>query len=159
MALWSFGSPLFMKAILDPSDPSAAAQLQIQDQLLWITLLTAAFTLTLAVLLLVSGLKLVRSQPDGIRWSNRYAWLSIATKMISLLLTVVYVLPITNRLMDEILRTSPGMPSGAADQMGGMMKTFTSVTSVVTPVIACLYPSLALYFLSRQAVKTWAAGR
>ena len=111
----------------------------------------------LAGLLLASGLMLVRSQPRGVTWSHRYAWTSIATKTISLVVTVAVVLPAMQRMMDEAMAFPPGMPAGAADKMTGIMKSFTAISTVATPLISCIYPALALFFLSRPAVKEWAA--
>jgi hypothetical protein len=156
-ALWGFASKWFTGLFLDAKDPTTAAQLRYQEELYWFTLVASGMALALAALLLVAGLKLVRQKPDGVAWSNRYAWTSIAFKMVTLVITVAYVLPLTNRMMEEIMSATPGMPAGAAGTMGGIMKGVTSVASVIGPVISCTYPALALYFLSRPPVKAWAS--
>ncbi|MEK7953812.1 hypothetical protein [Luteolibacter soli] len=138
------------------NDPVIVVQRKYMEDLWPVTVMHSTFTLGLAALLLVAGLKLVREKPDGIMWSNRYSWTSITAKIISLVVTVGYVLPLSNRMTGEILNTR-GMPAGSADMTTGMVKSMTSIASVASPVLSCLYPALALFFLSRPAVKAWAA--
>lgn len=154
--LWGFASKWVMGFFLDPKDPTAVAQLRYQEELHWFTLVASSMALALAALLLIAGMKLVRQQPDGVAWSHRYAWTSIAFKVVTLVITVAYVLPLTNRMMAEIMQSTPGMPAGAANTMSGIVKGVTSIASVIAPVISCTYPALALYFLSRPPVKAWA---
>ena len=133
-----------------------AAQTKYIEEMNWVSIMSGVFMLALAGLLLASGLMLVRSQPRGVTWSHRYAWASIATKLISLVVTVAVVLPAMQGMMDEAFALPSGMPAGAADTMTGIMKSFTAITTVATPLISCIYPALALYFLSRPQVKEWA---
>lgn len=134
------------------------AQMEMQTELRWVSLMTGIFMIGLAVLLLISGLKLVRSNPDGIPWSNRYAWTSIATKLVSMVVAIGWVVPKTKALMEQVM-TGSGMPAGPGQSvvsaMGGMM----SISGVISPLVSCTYPVLALYFLNRPAVKEWSASR
>ncbi len=156
MGLWSLVSPWLGRMIMPADMPGMAEQMKFQDQLLWVTLMTGAFMLVLAVLLLVSGLKLVRSRPDGVKWSHRYAWTSIGTKLVSLVVTVAWVLPLTQRMMENTVVAG----GGSADRgFLAAMKGAVAVSSTITPLLSCLYPALALYFLSRPAVKAWCAAR
>lgn len=154
---WGLFSMKFMSMMqgMSPNDPMVVAQRKFVEDLWPVTAMGSIFTLGLAALLLVSGLKLVRSIPDGVLWSNRYAWTSITTKAISLVVAVVYVLPLTNRMMGEMIGGTKGLPAGTDGMMTGMMKSVNSISTVAGPVIYCLYPVLALYFLSRPAVKAW----
>ena len=155
---WTLLSSLFSHMFLDPKTPGYQAQIKMQTELHWVSLMTGAFLIILAILLLISGLKLVRSQPDGIRWSNRYAWTSIATKMISLVVTIGWVLPLTQTAMREVMGSS-GLPGGAEKGVMTAMSSMVAVSSVLTPVLSCIYPVLALYFLNRADAKAWRAGR
>lgn len=156
--VWAFASNKVMSAF-QSADPSMVIQMKYAEEMWPVTVMSGIFALGLAALLLVSGLKLVRSQPDGVLWSNRYAWTSITTKVIGLVVAVVYVLPMTHRMMGELVGNTPGLPAGASGAMAGFMKSMTAVGTVIGPVISCIYPALALYFLSRPAVKAWAAGK
>lgn len=140
---------------INAKTPGHDAQLRYVDELHWVSVMGGVFMFALACLLLVAGLKLVRGRPDGVTWSHRYAWSSIATKIVSLVVTVVFVLPATQRMMGDIMETPAGMPAGTAETFTSIMKTVTSVITVASPLISCLYPILALYFLSRPRVKEW----
>jgi hypothetical protein len=159
--LWGFVSMKFLSMVQGaaPSDPAIVMQRKYMEDLWPVTVMSSTFMLGLAALLLVAGLKLVRSKPDGIMWSNRYSWTSITAKLISLVVALVYVLPLTNRMMGEIMGNTKGMPAGSAQMMSGVMKSVSSISTVVTPLLSCIYPLLALYFLSRPAVKAWAASK
>lgn len=159
--LWGFVSAKFMSMIqgMTPNDPTMVIQRKYIEELWPVTVMGSIFTLGLAALLLVSGLKLVRLQPDGVMWSNRYAWTSITTKAISLVVAVAYVLPLTNRMMGEVAGHTRGMSASSATVMTGAMKLVTTISTIATPILSCLYPALALFFLSRPAVKAWAGNR
>jgi hypothetical protein len=159
LALWGLLSKKVMSMIqeMSPADPSAVVQRKYLEELWPVTVMGSIFYLGLAALLLVAGVKLVRLKPDGVMWSNRYAWTSITTKAISLVVAVAYVLPLSNRMMGDIAGNTRGLPPGAAATMTGFLKSLNAISTVVGPVLACLYPLLALYFLSRPAVKAWVA--
>ncbi len=155
---WNLASPFFSGLFLDPKNPAYATQIKMQAELQWVTLMTGVFAITLAVLLLISGLKLVNSKPEGVKWSNRYAWTSIAMKIVSLAVSIGWVLPITQAMMREMMAPA-GLPGAAKDTMTSAMSGMAAVTSVLTPILSCIYPILALYFLSRPPVKAWRAAR
>ena len=138
-----------------PNPGQAEIQMQFSKDIWWVTLMNSIFALTLAGLLLTAGLKLVRSQKDGIKWSNRYAWTSIGMKLVMVIISVAFVLPMMNRMMGDVMASSPKMPAGTADTMSSMMRAMMSVVMVISPLISCLYPALALIFLSRPRVKEW----
>lgn len=89
-------------------NPAYEAQLRYVEEVHWVSVMTGVFMLVLAALLLVAGIKLVRSRPDGVAWSNRYAWTSIATKVISLVVTVAVLLPAMRRMIDGMVPLPPG---------------------------------------------------
>ncbi len=159
MSLWAFFSNRVNALFFDAGSPEMKAQAAYMNQLEWVSIMSGVFLAVLAGLLLHSGILLVRSRPDGVQWSHRYAWTSIGTKLFSLVITVAFVLPAMQRMMDDAMGMAPGMPPGAADQFAGMMKTMTAVSTVATPLISCIYPALALFFLSRPQVKEWAGLR
>lgn len=159
--IWGLVSIKFVAIfqVSTPADPMMVAQRKYMEDLWPVTVMQSIFSMGLAALLLVAGIKLVRAIHDGVMWSNRYAWTSITAKMISLVVTVAYVLPLTNRMMSEVFTNTKGMPAGTANMMTGVMKSMNSLASVASPVVACIYPLLALYFLSRPAVKDWVASK
>lgn len=155
---WNLLSPFLFHLFLDPRKPGYHAQIKMQTELRWVSLMTGSFLIGLAILLLISGLKLVRSQPDGVAWSNRYAWTSIATKAVSMVVTLLWVLPLTRTAMGEVMSDS-GLPGGMEKGMFSAMSSMVTVSSVLTPVFSCIYPVLALILLNRPEVKAWRARR
>jgi hypothetical protein len=157
--LWGLVSRMFFTAFqgMAASDPVMVAQRKYVEDLWPVTVMNSIFMLGLAGLLLTAGLKLVRAKTDGVMWSNRYAWTSITAKAISLVVTVSYVLPLSNRMTGEIFNQTRGMPAGSAQMAASWMKSMTAVMTVLTPVLSCIYPALALFFLGRPAVKAWVA--
>jgi hypothetical protein len=162
MATWSVFSSQINQLFPQSNDPTQQLSLKYQAEFQWLSIMSGCFMLILAAMLITSGLKLVRSQPDGVKWSHRYAWTSIATKLITLVLNLIYILPVTNQMMEEIIRStpsSPGMPSGMEATMQTIMKGSVGIGIVGGGIIALTYPVLALFFLSRPAVKEWVAAR
>jgi hypothetical protein len=153
--IWSLFAKQTNTLFMNPGTPGYEAQLRYMDEVLWVSVMTGVFLLVLAGMLLVAGLKLVRSRPDGVAWSHRYAWTSIATKMISLVIAVAVLLPAIQRMTGEMMPPPSNMPPGSAETMTRMMNVFISVGTTAGPIISCLYPALALYFLSRPRVKEW----
>lgn len=155
--IWSLLAKQTSSIFIRPGTPGYDAQLRYMDEVHWVSVMTGLFMLMLAVLLLVAGLKLVRSRPDGVAWSHRYAWTSIATKAISLVVTVAVLLPAIQRMTGEMMPPPAGMPPGSAESMASIMKIVISISTTAGPIVSCLYPALALYFLSRPNVKEWVA--
>jgi hypothetical protein len=153
--LWSLFAKQTNSMFVSPGAPGYEAQMRYMDEVLWVSIMTGIFMLVLAGLLLVAGVKLVRSRPDGVTWSHRYAWTSIATKAISLVIAVAVLLPAIQRMTGEMMPPPAGMPPGSAEAMTRTMNLFISISTTVTPIVSCLYPALALYFLSRRQVKEW----
>lgn len=142
---------------INSRSPGYEAQLRYTEEVEWVSILTGVFIMMLAGLLTVAGIKLVRSQPDGVAWSHRYAWTSIATKLISLVITVAVLLPAMHRMIGGLMPPPSGMPPASAAAFSNMMQTVMSVSVVAGPILSCIYPGLALFFLSRPQVKEWVA--
>lgn len=96
----------------------------------------------------MAGVKLVKGKRDALKFSNGYAWLSIASKIINLVVSFVYILPKTDVLMPAPAPGSPGMPASG-------METIMIATFIATFVVGIIYPILSLVLLNRPGVKTW----
>lgn len=155
--IWCFFADQMNSIFIDPKSPGYDAQLRYTEEVEWVSILTGVFILMLAGMQIVAGIKLVRSRPDGVAWSNRYAWASIATKLISLVISVAVLLPAMHRMMGGMMPPPSGMPPASAAAFSNMMQTVMSVSVVAGPIISCIYPALALFFLSRPQVREWAA--
>ncbi|WP_035604350.1 hypothetical protein [Haloferula sp. BvORR071] len=145
--------PLF----IPHTHPTYQAQLQFQAETRWATMFGLLVNLSLTGLLLAAGIKLAKSQPDGVKWSARYSWTSIATKLVLMAVGAIWILPATRKLMHASfnVHARPGSPGSNA--MLPFVDLMASASVVISPLISCVYPALALYFLSRPMVKAWRA--
>ena len=158
MGVWGLVAPFISDKFVRAGTPGYQAQISYQHEMRWATWMNTSFTLIVTALLVIAGLKLVRSQPDGVKWSNRYAWTSIITKLLSLVITVSWILPATQRMMGETMK-STGLHGKQEETMMTVMKGFMAAGTIAGPLVMCIYPGLALYLLSRPAVKEWRAAR
>lgn len=134
----------------------------MQDELQVPTMVGLVVSLVVTTLIIRAGLKLVRNRKDAVQASSLYSYASIGGKVISLILTVTYTIPVLNRYFDELTEkmvAAGGAGSGAssAESIMNMTKSLTSVSGIVMPVLMCLYPVLALVFLKKKSVKDYLA--
>jgi hypothetical protein len=156
-------APLFTRAMLEGFSRSAPAEqratfeasMAMQEKTGWVGVLSGVFMLILAVMLLTSGIKLLRRRANGLAWSNVYAWTSISTKLISLVLTALYILPAQREMMQIQFQNMPG---GAPSGLGAAGQTFGTAAGIFTLVcivLGCTYPILSLCLLNKPEVKSW----
>lgn len=138
-----------------PKTPELAAQAQIQaemqEKMMPATIITLILTLVITALILVAGIKLLKKRRDGLKWSNRYAWTSIAGKVVNLVLAFVYTIPMMKEMTVAMSRGAGGMP--------GAVGTTLAVTTVLSVVVMCAYPILSLILLNRPSTKAWFAAQ
>jgi hypothetical protein len=127
-----------------------AMEAQMQDQMRVATVVALVIALVLAVLILIAGIKLLQKRGSGLRWSNRYAWASLAGKAITLVLTFVYTIPAMREMAGD-----PALPAAAQS----MIQTSIAVGMVVGVIFTCIYPILTLILLNRPKTKEWFANR
>lgn len=140
---------------LMPKNPAMAAQAELQaemqQKIMPASVITTVVTLILAVLLLIAGIKLLKKRKNALKWSNRYAWTSLAGKAVNLVLAFTYTIPMTKEMMAAMSPATPGMPGA----VGGVMV----VTTILGILVMCTYPILTLTLLNRPNVKEWFAAQ
>jgi|GEM_PF-1368717 len=156
MVIVTIGSVFMNSAIagLQGTEVDQIVMLEAQQATLWPNLLSAAFVAILVFLLIVAGIKLLRGRRNALRWSNSYAVTSIITKLISLVVTILVVVPATRRMMDSMIPES-GSSGGPEPMMMKLMGTGITVATIASGLIACTYPLLVLFMLNRKAIKDW----
>ena len=149
----STGNP-FLK--LFPKTPAMAAQMQMQaemqEKMMPATILSVVLTLIIATLMLIAGIKLLKKRRDGLKWSNRYAWTSLAGKAGNLVIAFAITLPVMREVQGSIAPSTPGLPPGALD-------TITTVSTLFGIIVMCTYPILSLILLNRPDTKSWFAAQ
>lgn len=155
--LWGLLSPLIsgrMVGLGMPSSPETDkivnAQVAYMSEIQWVGVLGGVFTLVLAAMLIVSGIKLLKRQKAGLQWSNRYAWTSIGTKVVNLVVAFLVVVPASNRMVEGMMGELPGGSGGA---MGSWLGAATAIGAIVGGVVVFVYPILTLVMLNRKPVK------
>jgi len=127
-----------------------AMEAQMQDQMRVVTVLGLVMALVLSILILIAGIKLLQKRRGGLVWSNRYAWTSLAAKVVTLVLTFLYTIPAMREMAVD-----PALPAAAQS----IMRTSMVVGAVLGVVGTCIYPILSLILLNRPKTKEWFANR
>lgn len=153
--IWSIVGVFFSSAMSGvgmPQGPQRDSMIEVQKEYMaevgWVSVMTGVFMLILAGLLLISGPKLWKKKAAGLRWSNRYAWTSIATKVVSLVVGLLVVMPASHRMTEALVKNMPG----SSDAMAGIMSVSSSLGVLLGPIIGLVYPILALVMLNRPSV-------
>lgn len=145
------GNPFLMML---PKTPELAKQMEIQNQMqekmLPATVISTAFTLIIAALMLIAGIKLLKKRASGLKWSNRYAWASLAGKVLNLILAFAFTFPVMQGMTE-------GMPGGAASP--GISGSIMVASTLAVTLATCIYPILTLILLNRPNTKAWFAAQ
>lgn len=149
MILWTLyvsfvGNP-FMR--LAGNTPQAQMQADLEREMMGYALVSTAVLALITVLILIAGILLLKGRKSALKYSNAYAWLSIGTKIINLLVYFLYVQPMTEDVMNS-----------HTYGMAGVQTTIIVVT-LISMLASMIYPSLTLVFLNRPKVKTWFANQ
>lgn len=138
------------------SGPSGANQemtmMSYMSELQVYTYSAIAFSFILAAMLIIAGIGLLKGREKGRVMSIRYAWTSMGMKLITLIFTIVVVMPATKRMTETMYS---GMPGGVSNTMGSIMQ-YSQVFGIL---ISFAYPILVLVMMKGEKVKEYLAGR
>jgi hypothetical protein len=158
MALWGLfialaGNP-FLKLTHSMPEMKAQyeAQMAMQEKLNPYSIATSVLSLLVAIPMVIAGIKMLKRQKSGLKWSNRYAIFSLAAKVITLILALTFVVPAMQEMTGEIMGEAK-IPKAASGIIGASMAGGTIIGVVMT----CIYPVLSLIILNRPATKAWFA--
>lgn len=124
-------------------------QAAMQAKMLPLTIIGSAITLIVAILMIIAGIRLLKKRKSGLTWSNRYAWTSLGTKVINMILAFVFTVPIMKETMGSTLE--------GAGSLSGMAEGIMIGSMVVGALISAIYPTLTLILLNRPKTKAWFA--
>lgn len=152
MLVWSliviiFGNP-FLK--LSGSSPEMDMQAKLQADMIGFTIAATGIYFVVTALIVIAGILLLKGRKSALKWSNGYAWSSIAYKLFSLAYTLLVVIPMTQ----EMMTTTPG-----SHALTGGVESIMIGTILVSFLIPLIYPVLSLILLNRPNVKTWLANQ
>lgn len=163
MNSFSLLSTIFFKSIAsnlsnpggvsNPSVPNQeAVMMNYMSEMATYTYLAIAMNAVLIVMLIIAGIGLLKVREKGRVMSVRYAWTSLAMKLVIVIYTIVAVIPATKRYTDTIYQ---GMPAGLGNTMGSMMQ----YGQILTILFYCIYPIFVLVVMRGQKVRGFLAGR
>ncbi|MES2980692.1 MAG: hypothetical protein V4727_00130 [Verrucomicrobiota bacterium] len=127
--------------------PEMQVQAKLETDMVGFTIAGTALHFVVTVLIIIAGILLLKGRKSARKWSNYYAWSSIATKIYSLIFTLIVVVPMTQEMMK-------GTTSGAAAMKGGFEAIMIG-SMLVGLLLPLIYPVLSLILLNRPYVKTW----
>jgi hypothetical protein len=137
-----------------PKTPEAAAQMEqqaaMQKEMMPATVIAIILSVATTYLILRAGILMLKRRRDGLKWSNRYAWVSLVGKVFGAVVAVLYTFP----MVQETMASTPG-----AKTMPAAMESVMIGSMVVGVLIPFLYPILTLVLLNRPATKEWFANR
>lgn len=133
-----------------------ARMMEIQKQIEQDTMVYSAVGTVMSVivtaLILTAGIQLLQKRKTALMWSNWYAYASIGTKAVNLIFTMMIIVPMTQKMMQEIAGAGAGSLPGA---MGGIM--YASMIGGF--LVSIIYPVLTLALLNRPHIKQWFANQ
>ncbi len=113
------------------------------------------FSLILIVMLFMAGLALLKAKDRGRILSIRYAWTSIVMKVITLICSIIWVVPITKRMTEQIYQEAGAMPAGFTS----IMSNVAAYGGLISICFTFVYPIVVLVMMRDVKVKNYLAGR
>lgn len=113
------------------------------------------FSLILIVMLFMAGLALLKAKERGRILSIRYAWTSIVMKVITLIFSIIWVVPITKRMTEQIYQEADAMSAGFTS----IMSNVAAYGGLISICFTFVYPILVLVMMRDVKVKNYLAGR
>jgi hypothetical protein len=132
------------------NSPQQEIQSHLESELLPYSIIGAVLNCILTFLIIRAGILLLKKRKAALKWSNAYAYTSIIIKVLNLILTLTYILPMTQQIMNTSMPSSPGAGTLA---VGSIM----FVSTIFGFLFSLVYPVLTLILLNRPTVKTWCA--
>ena len=139
------GNP-FLKMV--PEGPGRDMQEKMMQAIEPMTFVNLAITAIVMVLVLIAGVKLLRSAKNAVKFSNIYAITSLVAKIVAGVMVMVYMIPAQRQMMAEQLAGMPG-------QTKAVMEGAMAGGAIIGILFSCIYPVLALILLNRKPVKAW----
>lgn len=116
------------------------------------TYMTSGFSIILAVMLIIAGIGLLKKRESGRVMSIRYAWASIAAKVITLVMMLTFMMPATTRYNEAMF-------SSIGSGMGSTMNLVTQISQLVGLAMTLIYPIVVLIMMHKEKVKTFLAAQ
>lgn len=155
MSLASLVMMQFQKLIIEKTQTAPGMEeynrvsIELTEKMAPMSYIGILFTVILGSLLLVAGINLVKSRAKGLKFSNMYAYASLALKFVGVILFFVMTKPLVEELIDPLIANADNLMKTQLN----ILKYTQLAVGVLTPVVGAIYPILALVLLNRPIVK------
>ncbi|MFK7912084.1 MAG: hypothetical protein AB8F34_16010 [Akkermansiaceae bacterium] len=112
-------------------------------------LASSCFSLVLATIMIVAGIKLVKYRRQGLKISNIYSALSVVHKLAA----VGIVLAVKAPAMKQVGERLEDIGGAETAAMSSMIGPIAIVTGIVTAVLMAVYPILCYFLLNKKQSK------
>lgn len=123
---------------LMPKTPEMAAQAKaqaaMQQDMMPLTIISTIMTVVIGLIMLKAGILLLKKRRSGLRWSNRYAWTSLAAKGVNIALAFIYTVP--------AMKEMTAMPGATSALPPGQMEMIMIGSMLIGILISAAYPIL-----------------
>ncbi len=140
-SLSAFFTASIFKNIPLTGNQDADVFVSAMEKMLTYTYIDAGVKIILGVLLLISGIKLLKYQASGLKLSNMWAY----SRIIWAVIFAVISYSATIEFQQAMVANSPGAAS--------IMKTAGTFGLIIGILILCIYPVVSLILLNRPNVK------
>lgn len=135
-------------------------QVKIQQETGHYNIIYNATLLILAVILVVAGVKLLKSKKNGRSLSVTWGWLAIGMTGVWLVMSFTMLMPKMPEIMEsamvhELDSSGASMTEEELDQMSAIMTTAMAIAFVVMSLLALIYPTVTIVLMSKKAVREW----
>lgn len=132
-------------------------QLDFTAQTQSFTIVSYIFSLLLAALIIFAGIKLLKKHKTAVKTSNVYAITSLVLKVVTIAIYLLWQKPLLEESFGKLIESSGGTVSAQMELMKTTMSIAMTAGEVGMPMIAMIYPALALILLNKPAIKNFLA--
>lgn len=144
-----------LSALIQSNGPDKVQEIQneMYRDLAVYTWITITMSLIVGVLILLSGIGLVKRRQSSVLLSNMYALSSLIAKVVGIVLFLLVATPViggaVNAMLAETNAALPGWVEG--------LQVFIGVVGVLSFLLSTIYPLCALIMLNKSQVRQYLA--
>ena len=144
--------PLGLAVAFMPQPPGANPAMAMQRELLPWNLANAGIGTVISVLLLASAIGSLSLKPWARKGMLAYAGLAVVMSLVTLVVTIVWVVPKMHDMQQQIMLQSGGRGGPPPAQMATIMQAAGTAGAVIAFIIALIFPAFILYLYTRPHI-------
>ena len=136
-------------AFLFLPQPQPNPAVDLQKEMMGWNLVNGGIGLLISGLLLAAAIASLKLVPWGRKGMLAYAALAVLMNVVGLVVSLVWLVPKTNRLYEQLKQQGQGVPPG----MVSILQKAGVPLTIVTFVVLMIFPLVLWYFFTRREVK------